>query len=95
MRDDDVVPTVEVPRRCTSARTPIGAINIVGTPSAGSTATIPVRYNQGVYQVTDTFTWSRGRHLFKTGFDWQHYQFDGYSYSRWAASSGSATSASS
>jgi hypothetical protein len=50
---------------------------------AGSTATIPVRYTQDVYQLSNTLTWHRGAHTWKTGGDWQRYHFDGYSYSRY------------
>ena len=51
---------------------------------AGSTATIPVQYTQDVYQVADTFTWVKGApHLARSGFDWQNYHFDGFSYSRY------------
>jgi hypothetical protein len=60
-----------------------GAITITGVSVAGSTATIPVQYTQDVYQLSNTLTWHRGAHMWKAGADWQRYQFDGYSYSRY------------
>lgn len=85
-RDDDLVTRDAglIPRSLYFTEDPHwGAINIIGLTQAGSTATIPVLYQQILTQVTDTFTVSRGNHVWKTGFDWQMYNFKGFSYSRY------------
>jgi hypothetical protein len=83
-RDSDVVPLVDVPTSLYFTEDPHwGAINIVGISLAGSTGTIPVRYTQDLYQLLDTVTWHRGRHTWKSGADWQLYDFDGFSNSRY------------
>jgi hypothetical protein len=83
IRDDDVTPTVAIPSVLNFTADPhFGAINIIGLSIAGSTATIPVLYDQRLYQVADTLTWIAGDHAWKTGVDWQRYHFDGFSHSR-------------
>lgn len=83
-RDNDLVPTVDIPTSMYFSEDPHwGAINIVGTSTAGSIATIPVDYSQNLYQVTNTLTWTKSNHIIKTGFDWQKTHFDGFSYSRY------------
>jgi carboxypeptidase family protein/TonB-dependent receptor-like protein len=85
-RDDDLVTRTAglIPQSLFFTEDPHwGAINIIGLTQAGSTATIPVDYTQDLYQVTDTFTLSRGTHVWKTGFDYQRYNFKGFSYSRY------------
>jgi hypothetical protein len=83
-RDNDLLPTVEIPTSLYFSEDPHwGAITVTGLSIAGSTATIPVQYTQDVYQLADTFTLARGSHTLKAGFDWQNYHFDGYSYSRY------------
>ena len=83
-RDSDVLPTVDIPTSLYFSEDPHwGAINIIGTSLAGSTATVPVEYEQDVYQLSDTLTWNTGRHTWKYGFDWQNYHFDGFSHSRY------------
>jgi hypothetical protein len=85
-RDDDLVtrdPDLIPPALFFTEDPHWGAINIIGLTQAGSTATIPVDYNQKLFQVSDTFTVSRGTHVWKSGFDYQHYRFKGFSYSRY------------
>jgi hypothetical protein len=83
-RDDEVAPTVGIPSSLYFTEDPhFGAITVIGLTLAGSTATIPARYDQRLFQIADTLTWQRGRHLLKAGFDWQYYGFRGYSYSRY------------
>ena len=82
-RTDDVRPTVDIPKSLYFTEDPhFGAITVIGLTGVGSTATIPADYDQHIYQVADTFTWSRGNHVWKSGLDWQRYHFDGSSYSR-------------
>jgi len=83
-RDDDVLSTVEIPPELYFTEDPhFGAINVIGVTLVGSTATIPARYDQRVWQIADTLTVVRGDHTWKLGVDWQRYAFDGYSYSRY------------
>lgn len=83
-RDNDLIPTVDIPTSLYFSEDPHwGAINILGTSTAGSIATIPVDYLQDVFQLSDTLTWTKGSHVMKGGFDWQKYHFDGFSYSRY------------
>jgi hypothetical protein len=83
-RDNDLLPTVNIPRSLYFSEDPHwGAITVTGLSIAGSTATIPVQYTQDVYEVADTFTVVKGRHTWKSGFGWQNYHFDGFSYSRY------------
>ena len=83
-RDNDLLPTVDIPRALFFSEDPHwGAITVTGLSIAGSTATIPVQYTQDVYEVADTFTWVKGGHTWKSGFGWQNYHFDGFSYSRY------------
>jgi len=83
-RDNDLLPTVDIPRALFFSEDPHwGAITVTGLSIAGSTATIPVQYAQDVYELADTFTWVKGGHTWKSGFGWQNYHFDGFSYSRY------------
>ncbi len=83
-RANDLLSRVEIPTSLFFTEDPHwGAINIIGTTTAGSTATIPVQYTQDIYQLSDTLTWNTGRHTRKFGFDWENYHFDGFSYSRY------------
>jgi Carboxypeptidase regulatory-like domain/TonB dependent receptor-like, beta-barrel/TonB-dependent Receptor Plug Domain len=83
-RDNDLVPTIDIPTSLYFSEDPHwGAINIVGTSTAGSIATIPVDYQQDLYQISNTLTWHKGGHVIAGGFDWQKYHFDGFSYSRY------------
>jgi len=83
-RDNDLIPTIDIPRNLYFSEDPHwGAINIIGTSTAGSIATIPVDYTQDVFQLTNTLTWNKASHVVKAGFDWQKYHFDGFSYSRY------------
>ena len=83
MRHDDVVPTIGIPPSMLFTEDPhFGAITIIGVSAPGSTASVPVRYEQRLTQIADTFTWHAGDHVWKLGVDWQHYAFDGVSNSR-------------
>jgi hypothetical protein len=84
LRSDDVVSTVDIPSSLYFTEDPrFGAITVIGLTLAGSTATIPASYDQQLWQVSNTFSWQRGSHMLKAGGDWQHYDFGGYSYSRY------------
>ena len=79
-RHDDMVPTVDVPAALNFTEDPhFGSINIIGLSMVGSTASVPIKYLQDLFQVSDTITWNRGPHVWKLGADWQHYGFSGYS----------------
>jgi hypothetical protein len=82
-RDNDLLPTVEIPTSLYFSEDPhFGAISITNISTAGSVATIPVDYKQDLYQLSNTLTWMKGAHVVKTGFNWENYHFDGFSYSR-------------
>ncbi len=89
-RSDTVSPTVDIPANLffTADKHPEtgepywGVLNVTGMSAAGSTATLPVLYVQNLYQLSDTFTWNRGKQTMKFGGEWQRYHFDGYSNSR-------------
>jgi hypothetical protein len=83
-RDNDLISTVDIPRALYFSEDPHwGAINILTASTAGSIATIPVDYQQDLYQLSDTLTWTQNSHIIKAGFDWQKTHFDGFSYSRY------------
>jgi hypothetical protein len=83
-RDNDLVPTVDIPRSLYFSEDPhFGAVNILTASTAGSIATIPVDYSQDLFQLTNTLTWTKSNHIIKAGFDWQKTHFDGFSYSRY------------
>ncbi len=90
-RTDTVRPLVDIPANMffTTDKDPEtgapywGVINITGVSAAGSTATLPVQYVQNLYQLSDTFTWNRGKQTMKFGGEWHRYHFDGYSNSRY------------
>ena len=82
-RDNDVTPTLEIPGSLYFTEDPhFGAITIPNISTPGSVATIPVDYKQDIFQLSDTLTWMKGNHVLKTGFNWEKYHFDGFSYSR-------------
>lgn len=86
-RDNDLISTIDIPTSLYFTEDPHwGAIDITNISTAGSVATIPVDYTQDVFQLSDTLTWTAGSHVVKTGFDWQKYHFDGFSYSRYGGS---------
>jgi len=83
-RDNDLISTIEIPTSLYFTEDPHwGAISITNISTAGSVATIPVDYQQDVFQLSDTMTWNAASHVVKGGFDWQRYHFDGFSYSRY------------
>ena len=82
-RDNDVTPTIDIPASLYFTEDPhFGAITIPNISTPGSVATIPVDYKQDIFQLSDTLTWMKGSHVVKTGFNWEKYHFDGFSYSR-------------
>jgi len=86
-RTDDLLPdgiSGGIPQSLYFSTDPhFGAIDIVNVSTAGSIATTPVDYKQDLYQVSDTMTWNKSSHVVKSGFDFQNYRFDGFSFSRY------------
>jgi hypothetical protein len=83
-RNQDWLSTADIPSSLYFTEDPHwGAITIAGVSTAGAAATIPVSYNQDVFQLSDTLTWNRGNHVRRAGFDWQKYHFDGFSFSNY------------
>lgn len=59
-----------------------GVIEMPGLLSLAGNYDDAAKYTQDLTQVSDTLTLNKGRHTVKTGFDWQHYRFYGFSHSR-------------
>jgi len=59
-----------------------GEVNVTGLTDIGTDRTNPKVFAQDLYQVSDNLYMGRGRHAIKTGFDIQHFRFDGASDSR-------------
>ncbi|HEX8029622.1 MAG TPA: TonB-dependent receptor [Vicinamibacterales bacterium] len=59
-----------------------GFIEIPGLLTGAGNPDDSAEYKQDLYQATDTVTMTRGKHVMKGGFDFQRYNFDGYSNSR-------------
>jgi hypothetical protein len=81
----DITPTllVDIPRSLYFVNEPyFGYIEVQGGLSTAGNVDDAARYSQDLYQVSDTFTVNRGKHTWKTGFDYQRYHFDGFSESR-------------
>ncbi len=78
-RTSDQIPQITIPASLyyTSLQYP-GGISILGMDGAPSGS--PNEYIQTLFQVNDTFTWSRKQHTLKFGFDLQRTHFQPYSY---------------
>jgi outer membrane receptor protein involved in Fe transport len=59
-----------------------GELNVTGLTEIGTDRTNPKVFAQDLYQVSDNLYIVRSRHAIKTGFDIQHFRFDGDSESR-------------
>ena len=59
-----------------------GEISVTGLTEIGTDRTNPKNFFSDVYQVTDNFSFVGGRHAFKTGFNFEHFKYDGNSESR-------------
>jgi hypothetical protein len=59
-----------------------GEVNVTGLTDIGTDRNNPKSFFQDLYQVTDNLYVIRGRHALKTGFDFEHFRYDGFSDSR-------------
>jgi hypothetical protein len=59
-----------------------GELNVTGLTEIGTDRTNPKVFAQDFYQVTDNLYMVKGRHAIKTGFDFEHFRYDGTSESR-------------
>jgi hypothetical protein len=59
-----------------------GEVNVTGLTEIGTDRNNPKRFFQDLYQVTDNLYLTKGRHAVKTGFDFEHFRYDGFSDSR-------------
>jgi len=73
---------IDIPKSLYFVPETFGYIEVPGLLSQAGNSNDPAQYNQNLIQVSDTLTKNAGRHTWKTGFDYQHYNFYGYSHSR-------------
>ncbi|HEV8659247.1 MAG TPA: TonB-dependent receptor, partial [Thermoanaerobaculia bacterium] len=59
-----------------------GEINVTGLSDLGTDRTNPKGFFSDVYQVTDNFSVVAGRHALKSGFNFEHFRYDGNSETR-------------
>jgi hypothetical protein len=59
-----------------------GEVNVTGITDIGTDRTNPKVFAQDLYQISDNLYIVRSRHAIKTGFDIQHFRFDGASDTR-------------
>jgi hypothetical protein len=80
----ELTPTalIDVPKSLYFVPDMFGVIEMPGILSQAGNVDDPAQYNQNLIQVSDTLTKNAGRHTVKSGFDYQHYNFYGYSHSR-------------
>jgi hypothetical protein len=75
-------PLVDIPQSLYFAPEFFGVIEMGGVLSLAGNFDDPAQYNQDLTQFSDTLTINKGKHTWKTGFDYQHYRFYGFSHSR-------------
>jgi hypothetical protein len=61
---------------------PFGEVNVTGLTDLGTDRTNPKTFGQDLYQLTDNLYVVRGRHAIKTGFDVEHFHYNGNSETR-------------
>jgi hypothetical protein len=59
-----------------------GEVNVTGLTDIGTDRNNPKSFFQDLYQVTDNLYIITGGHAVKTGFDFEHFRYDGFSDSR-------------
>jgi len=59
-----------------------GELNVTGLTDLGTDRTNPKSFFSDVYQFTDNFSFIKGRHALKTGFNFEHFKYDGNSETR-------------
>jgi hypothetical protein len=76
-------PLIDIPQSLYFVQEPIfGVIEMPGLLSLAGNYDDAADYSQNLAQISDTLTINAGRHTWKTGFDYQHYRFYGFSHSR-------------
>ena len=76
-------PLIDIPPSLFFVNEPIfGVIEMPGLLSLAGNYDDAAKYTQDLTQISDTLTLNRGSHTVKTGLDWQHYRFYGFSHSR-------------
>ena len=76
-------PLIDIPQSLYFVNEAIfGVIEMPGLLSLAGNYDDAAKYTQDLTQLSDTLTLNKGRHTVKTGFDWQHYRFYGFSHSR-------------
>src|SRR5262249_36097342 len=59
-----------------------GEVNVTGLTDIGTDRNNPKNFGQNLFQVSDNLYVVSGRHALKTGFDLEHFRYDGFSDSR-------------
>ena len=75
-------PLIDIPKSLYFGAEYFGYIEVPGVLTTAGSPDDSAKYVQNLYQISDTFTASKGRQTIKTGFDYQRYHFDGVSNSR-------------
>ncbi|HVL69749.1 MAG TPA: TonB-dependent receptor [Vicinamibacterales bacterium] len=81
-REIKPTPLIEIPQSLYFLPAMFGAIEMPGVLTLAGNFNDPAQYNQDLTQVSNTLTINSSRHTWKTGFDYQHYNFYGFSHSR-------------
>lgn len=61
---------------------PFGEISITGLTEIGTDRTNPKLFFSDVYQATENFSFVKGNHALKTGFNFEHFRYNGNSETR-------------
>ena len=82
-RDTTPTPLIDIPKAMYFGGPDyFGYMEIPGLLTTTGNPDDSANYVQNLYQVSDTLTLNKGRQMFKAGFDYQRYHFDGFSNSR-------------
>ena len=82
-RELSPTPLIDIPKSLYFVNEPIfGVIEVPGLLALAGNYDDAAKYTQDLTQVSDTLTLNKGGHTVKSGFDWQHYRFYGFSHSR-------------
>ena len=81
-REITPTPLIDIPTSLYFVPEMFGFIEMPGVLSVTGNFDDPAQYNQTLPQVSNTLTINTSRHTWKTGFDYQHYHFYGFSHSR-------------
>ena len=76
-------PLIDIPQSLFFVNEEIfGVIEMPGLLTLAGNFDDAAKYTQDLTQISNTLTINKSSHTLKTGFDWQHYRFYGFSHSR-------------